>query len=69
MGDGHEAGAVQRAVDQLEAGSLADARADGACLDGGVEGVDAVLADILDQPCAMPSSKEISLAPVRMSVF
>ena len=49
MGDRHEAGAVQRAVDQLEAGSLADTRADGACLDGGVEGVDAILADILDQ--------------------
>ena len=49
MGDGHKAGAVQRAVDQLEAGSLADARADGARLDGGVEGVDAVVTNILDQ--------------------
>ena len=49
MGDGHQAGAVQRAVDQLEAGGLANAGADGAGLDGSVQGVDAVVTDVLDQ--------------------
>ena len=49
MGDGHKAGAVQRAVDELQTGGLADARADGACLNGGIQRVDAVVTDVLDQ--------------------
>ena len=63
MSDGHKAGAVQRAVDQLETGSLADARADGAGLDGGIEGIDAVLADILDQPLGQTILKGNELGP------
>ena len=63
MSDGHKARAVQRAVDQLETGSLADTRADGAGLDGGIEGVDAVLADILDQPLSQTILKGNELGP------
>ena len=47
VGDGHQTGAVQRAVHQLETGGLADAGTDGAGLDGLVQSVDAVIAHIL----------------------
>src|SRR5699024_12517775 len=48
-GDGHQAGNVERAVDELEARSLADAVADGAGFDGVIQRADAVVADIFDQ--------------------
>ena len=63
MGDGHKARAVQRAIDQLETGSLADTRADGAGLNGGIEGVDAVVADILDHPLGQTILKGNELGP------
>ena len=49
VGDGHQAGAVQGAVHQLEAGGLAQAGADLAGLDGLVEGLLAVVAHKADQ--------------------
>ena len=49
MGDRDEARAVQRAVDQLEAGGLAQARADLACLNGSVQGILAVIAHKADE--------------------
>ena len=47
--DRHEARAVERRVDELEASRLREARADLAFLDGRVECILAVLADELDQ--------------------
>ena len=49
MGDGHQAGTVQRAVNQLQACGLADAGTDGAGLDGFVQGINAIIAHVFDQ--------------------
>ena len=49
VGDRHQTRTVQRAVDQLQAGGLAQARAHLTCLDGGVEGVLAVVAHKADE--------------------
>ena len=49
MGDGHEAGAVQRAVDQLQASGLAQSGPHLTGLDGVVQGLLAVVAHKADQ--------------------
>ena len=49
MGNRHQTGTIQRAVNQFEASGLADAGTDGTGLDGLVQGVDAVFTHILDE--------------------
>ena len=49
VGDRHQTGAVQGAVDQLQASRLAQARAHLTCLDGSIEGVLAVVAHKADE--------------------
>ena len=48
-GDRHQAGAVQRGVDQFQSGGFADAGTDGAGFDGAVQRLLAVLAHVFDQ--------------------
>ena len=57
MGDRNQAGAVQRAVNQLQAGGLADTGTDGAGFDCFVQGVDAVIANVFDDALFQPLGK------------
>ena len=57
MGDGNQAGTVQRAVNQLETGGFADPGADGAGFNRIVQSVDAVIAHILDDSLFKPLGK------------
>ena len=57
MGDRNQAGAVQRAVNQLQAGGLADTGTDGTGFDCFVQGVDAVIANVFDDALFQPLGK------------
>ena len=56
-GHRHQAGAVQRGIDQLQPGGLAQAGADGAALDGGVQPFLAVVAHVGDHAGCQPIRK------------